>query len=524
MKRDVLARFESYLRDVRGLPDNTIRSRTANCDRLAQYEGDLDAHFDNDGMAGLLARLTYSTNDQREGVPKRHDVPINGDIRNGTATLKSAATLYWKFRQHGGRPHDRQSKPTLVRPARTGPSRRARAPATDWPDWQQPDGADILKLAHVLTPLVKFLHPDIVAAVAEDNRRHLPEWRSKLEEVGINADIYLWNGSPCAFPGVRRYAGSQEIAWYRKRTVTNDFTPPHCLRLDDNDCPKHLWAFVLTGGPFRKKGPREYQLAHLADHKEHNNRWRDEFSLDFQSDPPLLFGLYTSPANAAYVPKNFLQPTDVVHPLRALLVKQAYRLYGRVCRLAPPPLTEKALDDSAWSPDRFTWDDPVGDVRNLAAFLEYRREEFNKALEARRADSVGTPRHLARNSPPDGASGWKAAVEQTQPPVDALEETGQDTATQPDPWAEAMELAAEPLHPTMRQWAAAGLPPPEVGFELTDDREQVLAEAELAWPTKRVAVLHGEQAEKAALFKDANWRTYSSDDDVTEHVINSIAV
>ena len=517
--------FESYLRDVRGLSDDTIRSRTANCDRLAHYEGDLDAHFDNDGMAGLLARLTYSTNDQREGLPPRHRVPINGDVRNGTATLKSAATLYVKFRQHDGRPRGRHSKPTSARLAGTRPSRRARAPATDWPDWQQPDNADILKLAHVLTPLVKFLHPDIVAAVAEDNRRHIPDWRSKLEEVGIDADIYLWDGSPCAFPGVRRYAGSQEIAWYRKRTVTSDFTPPHCLRLDDNDCPKHLWAFVLTGGPFRKKGPREYQLAHLADHKEHNNRWRDEFRLDFQADPPPLFGLYTSPANAAYVPKNFLQPTDVVRPLRALLLKQAYRLYGRVCRLAPPPLSEKAHGDSAWRPDHFAWGDPVGDVRNLAAFLEYRKEEFNKALEARRADSIGTPRRPARNSPRDETSGWKAAaVAQTQPPVDALEETGQDAATQPDAWAEAMELAAEPLHPAMRQWAAAGLPPPEVGFELTDGREQVLAEAELAWPTKRVAVLHDEQIEKAALFEHEGWRTYPSDDDVAERVIHSIAV
>ena len=373
--------FESYLRDVRGLSDDTIRSRTANCDRLAHYEGDLDAHFDNDGMAGLLSRLTYSTNDQREGLPPRHRVPINGDVRNGTATLKSAATLFMKFRQHDGRPRDRHSKPTLARLAGTRPSRRARAPATDWPDWQQPDDADILKLAHVLRPLVKlvkFLHPDIIATVAEDNRRHVPDWRSKLEEVGIEADIYLWDGSPCAFPGVRRYAG-KERSTYRDRTKVF----PDCLWLDDNDYPKHLWAFVLTGGQFRKKGPRGYELAHLADHKVHKNRWRNEFSLDSEANPPHLFGLFTSPANMAFVPEILGKLTDVVPPLRALFLKQAYRLYGRVCRLAPPPLLEKAHGDSAWSPDHFDWGDPVGDGRNLATFLEYRKEEFNKALEAR---------------------------------------------------------------------------------------------------------------------------------------------
>ena len=375
---------------------------------------------------------------------------------------------------------------------------------------------------------MKFLHPDIAAAVAEDNQRHLSDWRSKLEQVGIDADIYLWNGSPCAFPGVRRYAGSQETAWYRKRTVPTDFTPPHCLRLDDNDCPKHLWAFVFTGGPFRKKGPREYQLAHLADHKEHNNRWREEFSLDSEADPPLLFGLYTSPANAAYVPKNILQPTDVIYPLRALLLKQAYRLYGQVCRLAPPPLTEKALDNSAWNPAHFTWGDPVGDARDLAAFLEYRQAEFDKALDDKLASVPSTPRPTRTTSPRasrDDAHGWKAATEQAaRPPGGAPKEPVQDAATQSDSWATATELTTEPLHAAMRQWAAAGLPVPVPGFELTDDNGRVLAEAELAWPKRRVAVLHGEQAEKADLFEQVGWRTYSPDDNLADRVTSSVTV
>ena len=101
----------------------------------------------------------------------------------------------------------------------------------------------------------------------------------------------------------------------------------------------------------------------------------------------------------------------------------------------------------------------------------------------------------------------------------------QDSATQPDSddWAEAMELAAEPLHAAMRQWAAVGLPVPEVGLELTDGKGQVLAEAELAWPTQRVAVLHGEQAENTAAFEEAGWRTYPAAGDVAERVINGFA-
>ena len=82
-------------------------------------------------------------------------------------------------------------------------------------------------------------------------------------------------------------------------------------------------------------------------------------------------------------------------------------------------------------------------------------------------------------------------------------------ASDSDDWAAATELAAEALRTAMRQWAAAGRPVPEVGFELADDKGQVRTEAELAWPTKRMAVLHGERAEGAAAFKQADWRVFA---------------
>ena len=317
-------------------------------------------------MKGLLARLSYSTDEQRRGMRQKHNVQINkGDIRKVTATLKSAAKCYLSFRQH-----DRRRPST-------------RAPATDWPNWPQPEEADILKLAHTTTPLVKFLHPDIVDAVVKNNRHHLPNWRSRLAEVDIDPDIYLWKGSPCAFPGVRRYTNKERSSF---KDRTKNF--PHSLWLDDNDCPKHLWAYVLTGRMFKKQGPRGYQLAHLADHKEYKNRRRDEFSLDFQGDPPPLFGLYTSPANTIYVPNSFLRTTDFVNPLRALLLKRAYELYGQICTLAPPPWREKELDDSAWNPAHFTWGDPVGDVQKVGSFLEYRLEAINQGIRRRRENAL----------------------------------------------------------------------------------------------------------------------------------------
>ena len=372
--------FESWLRNTAGLSEDTIRSRLSNCRKLKDCEGDLDVHFAKDRLEGLLARLTYSRADERSGAQPQHLVPIKGNIRNGTATLKYAANLYKQFREDGGKLHEH-----LTPSPKRHRSRRERTSAKSWPEWGQPKDEDILKLAEVLTPLVKFLHPDIVAAVAEDNRQRSAEWRDKFEEMDVDPDIYLWCGSPCAFPGVRRYIGKERD---RKGTASTDSMPPNCLKTDDNTFPKHLWAFVLTGKKFQNnKGPKDYQLAHLADHQEYKNRWCREFSRESEADPPPLFGLYTSPANAAYVPKSFLKPTDFVGTLRALLLRMAYRLYGGICRLAPPPLVEKKeREDSVWNLNQFTWSDPVGatDTDNVDQFLKYRHKMIDKAFHERR--------------------------------------------------------------------------------------------------------------------------------------------
>ena len=99
-------RFSAWLR-AEGLSDGTISSRLSTCRRLETYEGDLDEHFDSDRMRGLLDDLAYSSGDEHRGAPPRHKVPIEGNIRNGSASLKSAATLYWQFRNDGDERRER---------------------------------------------------------------------------------------------------------------------------------------------------------------------------------------------------------------------------------------------------------------------------------------------------------------------------------------------------------------------------------------------------------------------------------
>ncbi|GEM_PF-1170177 len=271
-------------------------------------------------------------------------------------------------------------------PAKQPPQvRPTRQPGADWPVWPPPSDEDLCELARAMIPFVRFLDPGIVYAVAEDNRRMRSDWSSRLEALGIDSAIYLWEGSPCIFPGVRRYAGSTEIAVFRRR-ATADEVPPQCLALDDNDYPKHLWAFAFTGKPFRKRGPEGYQLAHLLDHKEHGNRWREELDIPPDAKRPVLpYGLFTNAANSAYVPGAFLRPTDFSPKLRSLIQRRALQLYCNICRIVPPPLSVRPCEDQNWSLDNFRWSAPVGGMDNVPDFLEFRRERLAELLDRRYA-------------------------------------------------------------------------------------------------------------------------------------------
>ena len=367
------AEFKVWLGVERELNARTAGSRISNCRRVEHYEDDLDAHYDADGLAGLMGRLNPAG--------PAHKIPIDGDIYNGTATLKSAVGLYRDFRNAGSGTGDSTGAPAKRRPQ----LRRTRRPEAHWPVWPQPSDEDLLELAQAMAPFVRFLNPGIVRAVAEDNRRLGAEWSSRLEALGIDPAIYLWEGSPCAFPGVRRYAGSTEIAVFRKRAAPDE-VPSQCLDLDDNDYPKHLWAFVFTGKPFRKHGPEDYQLAHLFDHKEHGNRWRSELNLAPGMDEPAsLYGLFTSAANTVYAPGAFLRPTDFSPKLRGLIQRRALQLYGNICRVVPPPLAVKPCEDPNWAPDNFRWDTPVGSMDRVPDFLEFRCERMAELIDKRYA-------------------------------------------------------------------------------------------------------------------------------------------
>lgn len=95
----------------------------------------------------------------------------------------------------------------------------------------------------------------------------------------------------------------------------------------------------------------------------------------------------------------------------------------------------------------------------------------------------------------------------------------EETLTGPDASGallKLLDLAALAVHPLCRMVAKAGRQLPEPGYELAAEDGEVIAEAELAWPTSRVAVLLPERAAERHLFEDRGWRTFSAEQDVFE--------
>ena len=90
----------------------------------------------------------------------------------------------------------------------------------------------------------------------------------------------------------------------------------------------------------------------------------------------------------------------------------------------------------------------------------------------------------------------------------------------PEGWEVAIGLAAPELRPAMEHWSELGLPVPETGFELAGSGGRVIAEAELAWPGRKAAVLLPEQQAWSGPFEEVGWTVF---DGTAEHVPDAVA-
>jgi hypothetical protein len=69
----------------------------------------------------------------------------------------------------------------------------------------------------------------------------------------------------------------------------------------------------------------------------------------------------------------------------------------------------------------------------------------------------------------------------------------------------SVDLADERVQGFLRSWIARCLPLPEVGYELPDDKGRVCAQAELAWPERKVAAVLPEGSDQRPEFEKRGW-------------------
>ncbi|MBW6486376.1 MAG: DEAD/DEAH box helicase [Syntrophobacterales bacterium] len=79
-----------------------------------------------------------------------------------------------------------------------------------------------------------------------------------------------------------------------------------------------------------------------------------------------------------------------------------------------------------------------------------------------------------------------------------------------------MEVTDLTLHELLLFLAKHTLPLPEAGFELCNDKDEVVASGELCWPEKKIALLRGDEMWFAGVFTSRGWRTAPLDDLVRE--------
>ncbi|MDX1615229.1 MAG: hypothetical protein R3300_13025 [Candidatus Promineifilaceae bacterium] len=179
------------------------------------------------------------------------------------------------------------------------------------------------EICAILAQLSYHIHPAVVEQVQEQNLKDY-QYFGNLFGDRIDLSSYLFPGSACVFPGVRRYVAGQG-----KRSQYN---PEYKAIIDDNTFPRHIWSFLSDGKTYsnpnwRQTGLNEFELAHIFTHKE------SELDLEhnyFEAIQPNLlpYSDFTCACNVVLLPKGMVRPTDKSRNIKAAFYMRYVELYG----------------------------------------------------------------------------------------------------------------------------------------------------------------------------------------------------
>lgn len=230
-------------------------------------------------------------------------------------------------------------------------------------------------ICSILAHLAFHIHPDIISVIQERNQDEFTYFQDLFGDR-INVADYLFEGSACVFPGVRRYVSGQG-----KRKVYN---PEYSAIIDDNTFPRHLWCFLENGktynGPnWLTSGLGEFELAHVFTHKESELKFEKAF-FNTVSERLNPLGDFSCACNVVLLPKGTVRPTDNSELIKAAFYMRYIELYGEL------PLNGRAGFKQSMAPvwySELAWNEPplpMGWEENINKLLNYRTQRLTGLL------------------------------------------------------------------------------------------------------------------------------------------------
>lgn len=231
-------------------------------------------------------------------------------------------------------------------------------------------------ICSVLAQLAHHVHPEIVKIIQQRNIEECDYFKN-LFEGKIDVNHYLFKGSACVFPGVKRYVSGQG----KKKAYNTEYR----AIIDDNTFPRHIWCFLENGktynGPnWRDSGLGEFELAHVFTHKESEIEFEKQFFSTI-SDNLYPYGDFSCACNVTLLPKGTVRPTDNSKTIKAAFYKRYVSLYGE------SPLNGRKGFNESLVPDWYNelqWNDPelpIGWKSNIERLLKYRTDRITGLLK-----------------------------------------------------------------------------------------------------------------------------------------------
>lgn len=202
----------------------------------------------------------------------------------------------------------------------------------------------------ILSQLAYHIHPKIIQKIQDRNRAEL-SYFTELFSDKVDIKHYLFDGSACVFPSVRRFIsgkGDKKIYNIAYKAI-----------IDDNTFPRHIWCFLKNGktynGPnWRDSGLGEFELAHVFTHKESEIQFEKQFFREVQ-EGLFPYGDFSCACNVVLLPKGTVRPTDNSTAIKAAFYKRYIDLYGETPLNGRRGFNETLVPD--WY-DELVWNEP----------------------------------------------------------------------------------------------------------------------------------------------------------------------